>query len=90
MRVELALFDGDELLGRNELSVGHTELVSAFSLFRASHKLSQNAAEILLSNFPDHIDLTTVSLDMPIHESTDWESIDVGRYTLAFWCRLEA
>jgi hypothetical protein len=90
MRVDLALFDGDELLSRNEFRVGAAELVSTFPLFHATHKLGQETADIVLSNFPAHVDLKTVSLDMPIHESSDWESIDLGRYTLAFWCRLDA
>jgi len=89
MRVDLALFDGDELLDRGELSVASTELTSAFALFQATYKLGPDAADIVLADFPAHIDLKTVTLDMPIHESADWESIEVGRYTLAFWCRLD-
>ncbi|TQM17038.1 hypothetical protein FB548_0406 [Pseudoxanthomonas sp. 3HH-4] len=90
MRVDLALFDGDELLDRGELSVGSTELTSAFALFQATYKLGPDAADIVLADFLAHIDLKTVNLDMPIHESADWESIEVGRYTLTFWCRLDA
>jgi len=90
MRVDLALFDGDELLDRGELRMGDAELVSAFTLFEATHRLGPDAADIVLANFPAHLDLKTITLDMPIHESADWESIDLGRYTLAFWCRLDA
>ena len=90
MRVELALFEGDELLGRNDVCVGAVQLVSSFPLFQATLRLGQDAADIVLSNFPAHISLSTITLEMPIHESTDWESIDLGRYTLAFWCRLDA
>ena len=89
MRVELALFDGDELLDRGELRVGSSELVTSFALFQATHQLGPDAADIVLANFPAHLDLKTITLDMPIHESADWESIDLGRYTLAFWCRLD-
>jgi len=31
-----------------------------------------------------------MTLDMPIHESTDWETLDFDRYILAFWCRLNS
>lgn len=88
MRVDLALFDGDELLGRVEIRVGAEQSISRFALFEAVHKLGHDAADIVLSAFPAHIDLKTITLDMPIHESEDWESLDLGRYTLAFWCRL--
>jgi hypothetical protein len=90
MRVDLALFDGDELLSRNEFRVSASELVSSFPLFEITHKLGADAADIVLSGFPAHVDLKTITLDMPIHESSDWQSIDLGRYTLAFWCRLDA
>jgi hypothetical protein len=72
------------------VSVGPVEEIHSFSLFQVNHRLGQDAADIVLSNFPSHIDLKTITLDMPIHESADWESIDLGRCTLAFWCRLDA
>ncbi|WP_202840737.1 hypothetical protein [Luteimonas saliphila] len=90
MRVDLALFDGDELLDRGELLVGKAAQTSSFALFQATFELRPDAADIVLANFPEHVDLTKVTLDMPIHESADWESVDLGRYTLAFWCRLDA
>ena len=90
MRVDLALFDGDEFMCRGEINVSPVEDVDSFSLFQATHHLGHDAAEVVLSNFPAHVDLKTITLDMPIHESTDWESINLGRYTLAFWCRLDA
>lgn len=90
MRVELALFDGDALLGRNEIVVGAEEQSASFKVYRVRHKLRCDAAEITLDNFADWIDLKTSTLHMPLHESADWESIELGRYTLAFWCRLDA
>ena len=90
MRVDLALFDGDEFLCRGEIRVGPTEEIHRLSLFQVTHHLDHDSADLVLSNFPAHVDLKTITLDMPIHESTDWESIDLGRYTLAFWCRLDA
>jgi hypothetical protein len=90
MHVDLALFEGDVLLGRHDFHVGATRTVSGFPLFQVTHGLGQDAADIVLSDFPAHVDLKTINLDMPIHESADWESIDLGRYTLVFWCRLDA
>jgi len=89
MHVEIALFEGDQLLGRTALHAGPTQLVSASPLFQATHRLGSTAADIVLSNFPAHIDLKTVTLDIPVHESSDWESIEAGKYTLAFWCRID-
>lgn len=89
MRVDLALFEGDALLGRTNFVVSATQVVDNFALFQITHVLGENAADIVLSNFAAHIDMKTITLDMPIHESADWESIDLGRYALAFWCRLD-
>ncbi|MEA5667871.1 hypothetical protein VA603_10040 [Stenotrophomonas sp. MH1] len=90
VRVDLALFDGDELMTRSSFRVSVAELASYSPLFKVTHKLGQEAADVVLSEFPTHVDLKTIVLKMPIHESSDWESIDMGRYSLAFWCRLDA
>jgi hypothetical protein len=45
---------------------------------------------VVLSNFAPNVNLRTVNLDMPVHQSTDWESIDLAGYTLAFRCTLDA
>ena len=90
MRVELALFDGTDLLSRDEIKVGFAPQGEMLSLFQADHRLGETAADIVFSGFPNHIDLKRVTLDVPIHESSDWESINLGKYTLAFWCRLDA
>lgn len=90
MRVELALFDGDALLERTEIVVDASERIDAFRLFRASHKLGAEAADIVLDNFAEPVALKNAKLCMPIHESDDWESIQLDKYTLAFRCRLDA
>jgi hypothetical protein len=90
MRVELALFDGDTLLDRREIVVEVTQQIESFPLFRVSHKLGTEAADIVLDGFADGIELMRSTVLMPIHESSDWESIELGKYTLAFWCRLTA
>lgn len=88
MRVELALFHGDDLLERGQIDVSVPAGVSSFRLFRASHRLAAGVADIVLDGFAEGIALKRVSLDMPVHESEDWESIELDKYTLAFWCRL--
>jgi hypothetical protein len=90
MRVRLALFDGDALLERMEIVVGASERVDEFRLVRATHKLGAEAADIVLDKFADPVDLRSAKLHMPIHESDDWESIQLEKYTLVFWCHLDA
>ena len=90
MRVELALFEGDALLERTELVVGAGASIDSFHLFRATHELGNEAANIVLDNFSAAVTLKSVKLHMPIHESNDWESIEIEKYTLAFWCHLDA
>ena len=90
MRVQLALFDGDALLERAEIVVGSSERIDAFRLFRASHRLGAEAADIVLDNFAEQVALKSAKLHMPLHESDDWESIQLEKYTLAFKCHLDA
>lgn len=90
MRVELALIDGDNLLGRAEVVIGLDLRVDTFSVFRATHILGREAAGIVLDNFDRRVALKNSDLHIPIHESNDWESIKLERYTLAFWCHLDA
>ena len=59
-------------------------------LFHVAHRLGNGAAQVLLSNFAPSIKLKKANLDMPVHQSVDWESIDLGGYTLAFRCSLDA
>jgi hypothetical protein len=90
MRVELALFDGDTLLGRSEILVTSESGCDYFQLFHAAHRLEGSTAQIVLFNFDPSLNLKTVNLDMPIHVSDDWESIDLAGYTLGFRCSLDA
>jgi hypothetical protein len=90
MNVELALFDGDVLI---ECGIVSVEVVSGcchLKHFHIAHHLEGNAAQIVLHNFSTEIKLKTVKLDMPIHQSSDWESIDLAGYTVAFRCFLNA
>jgi hypothetical protein len=90
MHVDLALFDGDTLLDRGAIRIGPSEAVDSFSHFRVTHRLGADAADVVLSDFSSQIGLVKSTLDLPIHESADWESIVLDRYTLAFRCKLDA
>ena len=90
MRVELALLFNDKLLGRGSVAVTPIERTDDLGMFKVSHTLLEESAKIVLSDFAEGIALRTSTLDMPIHESGDWESIDLAGYTLAFRCRLHA
>jgi hypothetical protein len=90
MRVELALLLNDELLGRGTLLVAPFEQADDLGVLKATHRLLESSAIIVLSDFAENIPLRKSTLDMPIHESTDWEGIDLTGYTLAFRCSLHA
>ena len=90
MRVDLALFKGDDLLDRGEIMVSSEQRTDSFNLFLAHHQLAGDVADIVLDRFSDSVGLKRVTLDMPVHESKDWESLELGKFTVAFWCRVEA
>lgn len=90
MYVDSALFDGDELLIRDSFRVGSAELSSSSLLFKVTHKLMQEVADTVLSEYQTYVELNAIVVKMRINESSDWESIDMGRYLLALWCRLDA
>jgi hypothetical protein len=90
MHVELGLFDDDFLLARGCFVVGDDARVESFSCFSLQHRLDGYAAEIVMTDFAEEIGLNTITIDMPVHESSDWESLELGKYTIAFRCRLEA
>lgn len=89
MQVDLALFEGDILLDRGAIRVVPSERVDMFSHFRITHRLGAQNADVSLSDFASHIGLVKSTLVIPIHTSTDWESIDLGDYTLGFRCKLD-
>ena len=90
MRVELALFDGDTLLERGHFVVGEKQQTTGFRLFQAHHSLWTDSAEVVLDGFAEGAKIRRAALDMPLHDSEDWESIELGAYTLGFLCRVEA
>jgi hypothetical protein len=90
MLVEFALFDQDTLLERSAVRVSAEAQCAHLTLFNVAHQLCDGAAKIVLSSFAPTIELKTVNLDMPVHQSADWESIEVDKYTIAFRCALQA
>ena len=90
MRVEFGLFQGDRLIERGQLVVSAAAECTHFNSFQAAHFLKADSAKIVLSNFATGFGLETVKLDMPVHESDDWETIELADYTLAFRCHLDA
>jgi hypothetical protein len=89
MQVELALFDGDMLIERGRIDVRVDSSCDHLE-HHIAHRLDSDAAKVVLSSFSPRINLKTVTLDMPVHQSADWESIDLAGYTLAFRCSLSA
>ena len=57
MRGDLALFDGDSLLERQEILVTSMPKVERFGFFRASYKLGPDAAEVVLDDFASRVEL---------------------------------
>ena len=90
MLVEFALLDGDTLLERSSIRVSAEAQCSHLALFHVAYQLYGDAAKIVLSKFAPSVGLKTVNLDMPVHQSSDWESIELAKYTFAFRCSLDA
>jgi hypothetical protein len=89
MRVEFALFDQDTLLERSAIWVTTEAQCVHVDLLHVAHQLCGDAAKIVLSSFAPTIGLKTVNLDVPVHQSADWESIELAKYTFAFRCSLD-
>lgn len=90
MHVDFGLFKGDELLHRGLLKISTQEDIGVFGDLRIRHHLLDEDAEILVELFSDGERLIKSNLTMPIHESEDWESIELGQFTLAFKCSLDS
>ena len=90
MLVEFALFDQDTLLERSAIRVSEEAQCVHLRLFDVAHQLCGDAAKIILSSFAPALGLKTVNVDMPVHHSADWESIDLAKYTFAFRCSPDA
>jgi DNA primase len=90
MLVEFALFDQDTFLERSAIRVTTEAQCAHLDLLHVAHQLRGDAAKIVLSSFAPAIGLKTVNLHVPVHQSADWESIELAKYTFAFRCSLDA
>jgi len=88
--IEIGLFQGDELLQRGKIKVAELEQLEENDQISLKYQLIENSARIELRIFDNGVQQIKASLDMPIHQSDDWESIELAQYTLAFRCNLNA
>ncbi len=90
MRVDFGLFKEDELLQRGIITVTDKQITESFENLNISHRLLEGAAEIVIEVLSDGERSIKSTLNMPVHESEDWESIEMAQFTLAFKCLLNA
>lgn len=90
MLIEIGLFQGEKLLQRGRIKVTELEQLEENEQISLKHQLAENAARIELRVFDNGVQQIKSNLDVPIHQSDDWESIELAQYTLAFRCNLNA
>ena len=96
MRVDIAIFDGDTLVSRYEFCVRSTEPIDDFWVCNVNHRRTADGAVFIFSRheqwrmFGGIYIKEPITLTVPAIEFTDWKSIEMGKYTLAYWCRLGA
>lgn len=90
MLIEIGLFLGDKLLEKGAIRVTEEEAVDESEIISLYHHLVDDIAKIELRVFDNGVQKLKSNLEMPIHESEDWESIELAEYTFAFKCRLNA
>lgn len=90
MLIDIGLFQGGELLQQGKIKVTEQEHVDENEVISLKHQLIEDIVRIELRVFENGEQQIKSNLDMPIHQSDDWESIELAKYTLAFKCRLNA
>ena len=90
MQVELGLFEGDNLLFQGEINVTENEYKEENEILKIKHQLINDEAIIELRVMDQGEQIIKSTLNMPVHESEDWESIELANFTLAFKCKLNA
>jgi len=88
--VEIGLFLGDQLLERGVIRITDHEGIDESEVVSISHCLVNGVAKVELCVFDGGVQKIKSNLEMPVHESGDWESIELAEYTLVFKCRLNA
>lgn len=90
MRVEIGLFEEDNLLFQGEIKVKENEFQEENEIIKLKHQLINDEENIEVQIFNNEEEVTKSTLYMPVHESEDWESIKLVNFTLAFKCKLNA
>ena len=90
VHVEIGLFEEDNLLFQGEIQITEKEYEEENELIRIKHQIINDEAIIELRVFDDGEQIIKSTLDMPVHESEEWESIQLAHLTLAFKCKLNA
>ena len=90
MRVDLGIFEGDNLLFQGGIAITDKEYKEENEIVTLKHQLVNDEAVIELRIFNEGEQILKSKLNMPIHESEDWESIELDKFTLAFKCKLNA
>ena len=93
MKVNFALFNGDELKYRGWLQIDKERTEISFDGFlKFEHELLDDHASIVMEIYEQSTlgfagnRLLKSTLHMPIHISEDWESIELTKFTFAFRC----
>jgi hypothetical protein len=93
LKVDFALFSGDELKHRGILQIDKERAQVNFDGFlKFEHELLDDHALIVLEIYEQSIlgfagnRLLKSTLNMPIHLSGDWETIELTEFTFAFRC----
>ena len=90
MLIDIGLFQGEELLQQGKIKVTEQEQTDENEVISLKHQLIEDIARIELRVFDNGEQQIKSNLDMPVHHSDDWESIELAQYTLAFRCNLNA
>lgn len=91
MRLDLAVFDGDTLLARTSVMLGETRktevVVAGRYEFESHHAYQEPSSPVDITCRANGRHLYRAALQVGVHNSDDWESIELGTiHTLGFRC----
>jgi hypothetical protein len=92
MQIDLAFFDDDTLLCRGSVVCSDTEseniLTGSDHQFKITHQFEEPASPVFITCLSEDNKLYETALRVGVHNSEDWESIDLAKvHTLAFRCK---
>ena len=90
MLIDIGLFLGNQLLQQGKIKVTEQETIDESDVISLKHQLIEDIARLELRVFENGDQQMKSTLDVPVHQSEDWESIELANYTLAFRCSLNA